>query len=236
MSVVYSNDYLKVIEERNKIFKIEFSYPNVVLINSLIKTRIIKGGTIKSDYKIIKFKADSVKSLHQFQEENEKKIGKKNLRIDDIALLISSLSIQLNYLISKESHTIIGYNPDHIIVINDKIFAYFGSELISKVEDNMALISYPFSKEDFYVSPELLNLNELPSYVHYKTGYFSLGCLILYALLTDNDFYNKYLKEESNEINIEIILNLHPIKNTKLYWLLSRCLIKDPKERSILLI
>ena len=100
----------------------------------------------------------------------------------------------------------------------------------------MALISYPFSKEDFYVSPELLNLNELPSYVHYKTGYFSLGCLILYALLTDNDFYNKYLKEESNEINIETILNLHPIKNTKLYWLLSRCLIKDPKQRSILLI
>jgi len=236
MSVVYSNDYLKVIEERNKIFKIEFSYPNVVLINSLIKTRIIKGGTTTSDYKIIKFKADSVKSLHQFQEENEKKIGKKNLRIDDIALLISSLSIQLNYLISKESHTIIGYNPDDIIVINDKIFAYFGSELISKVEDNMALISYPFSKEDFYVSPELLNLNELPSYVDYKTGYFSLGCLILYALLSDNDFYNKYLKEESNEINIEIILNLHPIKNTKLYWLLSRCLIKDPKERSILLI
>jgi hypothetical protein len=34
MSVVYSKDYLKVIEERNKIFKIEFSYPNVVLINS----------------------------------------------------------------------------------------------------------------------------------------------------------------------------------------------------------
>lgn len=230
-----STDF-KIVEDKNKIFKIEFSYPNIVLINSLLKTRLIKGGTTTSDYKILKFKADSVKTFHQFQEENEKKIGKKNLRIEDIAQLISSLSVQLNYLISKESHTIIGYNPENIIVINDTIFAFFCSELISKVEDNMALISYPFSKEDFYVSPELLNLNELPSYVHYKTGYFSLGCLILYALLTDNDFYNKYLKEESNEINIETILNLHPIKNTKLYWLLSRCLIKDPKERSILLI
>jgi hypothetical protein len=231
-----SSDYLKIIEEKNKIFKIEFSYPNTVLINSLLKTRVIKGGTTTSDYKILKFKADSVKTFHQFQEENEKKIGKKNLRIEDIAQLISSLSVQLNYLISKESHTIIGYNPEHIIVINDKTFAFFCSELISKVEDNMALISYPFSKEDFYVSPELLNLNELPSYVHYKIGYFSLGCLILYALLTDNDFYKKYLKEETNEINIETILNLHPIKSTKLYWLLSRCLIKDAKERSILLI
>jgi serine/threonine protein kinase len=230
-----STDF-KIVEDKNKIFKIEFSYPNPVLINSLLKTRLIKGGTTTSDYKIIKFKADSVKTFHQFQEENEKKIGKKNLRIEDIAQLISSLSVQLNYLISQESHTIIGYNPENIIVINDKIFAFLSSELISKVEDNMALISYPFSKEDFYVSPELLNLNELPSYVHYKTGYFSLGCLILYALVTDNDFYNKYLKEESTEINIETILNLHPIKNTKLYWLLSRCLIKDPKERSILLI
>ena len=236
MSVVYLNDYLKIVEEKNKIFKIEFSYPNAVLINSLIKPRLIKGGTITSDYKILKFKADSVKSLLQFQEENEKKIGKKNLRIEDIALLISSLSNQLNYLISKESHTIIGYNPENIIVINDKTFINLSSELISKVEDNLVLISYPFSKEDFYISPELLNLNELPSYVDYKTGYFSLGCLILYALLSDNDFYNKYLKEESNEINIELILNLHPIKNTKLYWLLSRCLIKESKDRSILLI
>jgi len=230
-----STDF-KIVEDKNKIFKIEFSCPNPVLINSLLKTRLIKGGTTTSDYKILKFKADSVKTFHQFQEENEKKIGKKNLRIEDIAQLISSLSVQLNYLISQESHTIIGYNHENIIVINDTTFVFFCSELISKVEDDMALISYPFSKEDFYVSPELLNLNELPSYIHYKTGYFSLGCLILYALLTDNEFYNKYLKEESTEINIETILNLHPIKNTKLYWLLSRCLIKEPKERSILLI
>ena len=234
MSIVYSNDYIKIIEEKNKIFKIEFSYGNAVLINSLIKTRLIQGGTTRSDYKILKFKANSVKSLAEFQEENEKKRGKKNLIIDDTALLISSLSIQMNYLISKEFHTIIGYNYENIIVIDDHIFAFLGCELISRVEDNMALISYPFSSEDFFISPELLNLKELPSYVHYKTAYFSLACLILYLLLDDNEFYENYLKE--GEINIENILKSHPIKNTKLYWLLSRCLIKESKNRSILLI
>ena len=78
MTEVYSNDYLKIIEEKNKIFKIIFEYPNAVLINSLIKTRIIQGGTSTDDYRILKFKADTVKSLSQFQEEKQKERGKKS--------------------------------------------------------------------------------------------------------------------------------------------------------------
>ena len=31
-------------------------------------------------------------------------------------------------------------------------------------------------------------------------------------------------------------LDTHPIKNTKLYWLLSRCLLEDPNKRSIIFI
>ncbi len=31
-------------------------------------------------------------------------------------------------------------------------------------------------------TPEMLRITELPSQVHYKTSYFSLGCLLLYAL------------------------------------------------------
>ena len=31
-------------------------------------------------------------------------------------------------------------------------------------------------------------------------------------------------------------LDKHPIKNTKLYWLLSRCLEEDPNKRSIIFI
>ena len=233
MTEVYSNDYLKIIEEKNKIFKIILDYPNAILINSLIKTRIIQGGTSTSDYKTIKFKADSIISLQHYQEEKQKERGKKQLNINETASLIADLTSQLSYLLSV-SHTIIGYTPENIIVINDKTFAFLGSEFLNKVEDDMALISYPFTTRDFFVSPELLNVKELPSYVHYKTGYFSLGCLVLYTLLSDDEFYTNYLKQEP--INLENLLKSHPIKNTKLYWLLSRCLIEDPKSRSILLI
>ena len=233
MTEVYSNDYLKIVEEKNKIFKIILEYPNVILINSLIKTKIIQGGTSTTDYKTLKFKAETVKTLHQFQEEKQKERGKKQLNMNETASLIVDLTTQLSYLLSI-SQTIIGYNSENIIVINGKTFAFLGSELLSKVEDNVALISYPFATTDFFVSPELLNVKELPSYIHYKTAYFSLGCLVLQALLSDDEFYSDYLN--TKQINLDNVLKLHPIKDTKLYWLLSRCLVDEPKKRSILLI
>jgi hypothetical protein len=81
----------------------------------------------------------------------------------------------------------------------------------------------------------MLKIKELPSQVHYKTSYFSLGCLLLYALtggsfsLTGgDDFYKDYFYNE--------YLNQLHFKNTKLYWLLSRCLVEDPGKRTILFI
>lgn len=230
-------DNWKIVEEKNKIFKILFAYPSPIIINSLLKTKLIQGGTSTPDFKTLKFKADSVKSLHQFQEEKQKERG---LNMTEFASLIKTLTSQLSYLLKTEHRTILGYNPENIIVINDQIFAHLGSEVISnKLEDNMVLISYPFTPHDFFVSPELLTIKELPSYCHYKTAYFSLGCLALYTLLSDNEFYTNYLQEQKQEqipINLDNLLKSHPIKHTKLYWLLSRCLTNDPKTRSILFI
>ena len=233
---IYSNDFIKIIEDKNKsIFKIEIAYTNKSLLNSLIKTKIIQGGTTIDNYKSIKFKAHSVKSLNVFKEEQNKITGSSKLSINAISQMISTLTMQLNYLITKENRTIIGYNAENIIVINDKKFAFLGSELVTLIEDNMTQISFPFKTTDFFVSPELLKIKEIPSYVHYKTAYFSLGCLVLYALLADDDFYYEYLKHQHSEKIIDC-LNTHTIKNTKLYWLLSRSLVEESKKRSIILI
>jgi hypothetical protein len=236
MSEVYSNDFLKIMEDKSKsIFTIYFSFGNRILINSLIRTRIIQGATSTDDYKEIKFKAQSVKSLIQFKEEQNKLSSSMSLSINKVGDMVRSLTTQLEYLISVESCTLLGYNPENIIVINEKKFVFLGSEMVIKIKDEMSLISYPFSTNEFYVSPELLKIKELPSYVHYKMCYFSLGCLIMYALLSNDDFYIEYLKHQQIEKIIEN-LNSHPIKNTKLYWLLSRCLVEDTKKRSIILI
>ena len=237
MSEIYSNDFLKISEGKIKsTFIIELATSNKALLNSLIKTRIIQGATATNDYKEIKFKAQSVKTFKIFKEEQKKVIGSDSLSINLAALMVSTLVMQLDYLISKESCTIIGYNEENIIVINDKKFAFLGSEYVTEIDENeISQISYPFFTNDFFVSPEMLNINSLPSYIHYKTAYFSLACLIISTLSSNDDFYKDYLKHQQSEKILEH-LNTHPIKETKLYWLLSRCLVREPKNRSILLI
>ena len=235
--IILEGENIKITSE-NSIFKIEFKYGAYSLINSLIKTRIIQGGSTDETYKSIIFKAKSVKTLEEFKKENMKSRGKNNFLVSDVANMIRSLSIQLNYLIDVEFQTIIGYNPEDIIVINDEKFAFLGSELVANIEpegSEMATISCPFSISDFFVSPELLKIKEIPSKVHYKTSYFSLGILLIYVLLGDDEFYRDYLKHKHSEKMLES-LNSHPVKNTRIYWLLSRCLVEEPKNRSIILI
>jgi hypothetical protein len=238
MSVIISKDNFKIIQTDKSTFKIEFDYPNPILIKSLIKTQLILGATISDDYTLIRFKAHSVKSLQQ----------KRQLSVAEASILTKNLARQLQYLIDVESHTILGYNPENIIVINDKTFATIGSEFITKIEENeQVLISSPFSTTDFFVSPELLKIKTIPSYIHFKTSYFSLACLVISTLLSNDQFYFKYLQQEEDEATenpeslenseaLELIncLNSHPIKHTKLYWLLSRCLGEEPERRSII--
>jgi len=248
MTEIYSNDSLKIIQDKNNktMFKIEFNYPCPALIRSLTKTHIIKSGTVTDDYSTLRFKSLSVKPFHQFIEEQNKIRGRKSLSINLAANMLANLSHQLSHLIKSETKTIIGYAPENIIVINDKTFAFLDSELVADIDPvgkEMATISCPFKVTDFFASPEILKIKELPSHVHYKTSYFSLGCLLLYALTEGKeDFYNEHLKEIKCEKNHEYLtgssfaLNQLHFKNTKLYWLLSRCLVKEPEKRSILFI
>ena len=223
---VYNSDFVNIVEGPHKgIFKINFAYPSRALINSLIKTKIIQGGTATDDYKTLQFKANTVTTLK-----------KSTNKVPFAIQMTSSLATQLSYLITAESRTIIGYAPENIIVINGKKSAFIGSEWVVELEGTMFQLTYPFGPHDFFVSPELFKVKELPAYVHYKTAYFSLACLIAHVLLgTENEYYNEYLKNKNPE-TILTYLNNHSINGTKLYWLLSRCLINDPRKRSILYI
>jgi serine/threonine protein kinase len=236
-NIILESENVKI-KNDNNIFKIEFKLSAYSLINSLIKTRIIQGGSTDETYKSIIFKANSVKSLEEYKKDKMISQGKKILSVSDLSKAILSLSMQLNYLIEIECDTILGYNPSDIIVINDEKFAFIGSELVANIdiEDNkMATISWPFCASDFYISPELLKVKEIPSKIHYKTAYFSLGILLIYMLLEDDDFYKEYLNHKHSEKILES-LNNNPIKNTRIYWLLSRCLVEEAKNRSIILI
>jgi len=236
MEVIFSNENVKITKEKS-IYRVLFKTQQYHLINSLLKTRIIKGGSTDETYKNIYFKAEKVRTLKQYQNDNKVRHGKKTLLVSDAAKMVRSLVMQLTHLIEKEFCTILGYNPEEIIVINDEKFAFLGSELVAKIDEvsNMAMISCPFLPTDFFLSPEVLAIKELPSFVHYKTSYFSLALLVIYTIMEDNDFYTEYINHKHSEYILKV-LNNHPIKNTKLFWLLSRCLVEDAKDRSIILI
>ena len=236
MEAIKSENY-EIYKLEKSIYKISFRYTEYSLVNSLVKSRLIMGSSTDENYKTITFKAESVKTFRQYMRDYEVRTGKKALLISDAAKMIRSLVQQLSYLLEKTSCTLIGYTPEDIIVINDEKFAFLGSELVANfdADTEQAMISCPFSTKDFFFSPELIKINEIPAYIHYKTSYFSLACLIIYAILGDDEFYVEYLRHKQIDKIIEY-LDKHPIKQTKIYWLLSRCLVEEPNNRSILLI
>ena len=237
-SIILEKENLNISKDDDSIFKIEFKSSEYSLINSLIKTRIIQGGSTDERYKTITFNAHTVKTLEDFRNEKNISQGKKKLSVPDVAKMIHTLSIQLNYLLEYENRTIIGYNEEDIIVINDEKFVFLSSELVADIDSEgteMAIISCPFSSNEFFFSPEMLKITEIPSKIHYKTAYFSLGVLLVYMLLEHDDFYKDYLKHKRSEKIIEC-LNSDLIKNTRIYWFLSRCLVEEAKNRSIILI
>ena len=236
---IYENESLKIIQDKNNktMYKIIFNHKdgNPYLIRSLIKSRLIQGGTVTDDYTMLQFKAQNVMS---FQKFIEKQNMQRVLSINLAAKMVADLTRQLEYLISKENHIIIGYSPENIIIIDEDKFAFLGSDLIVEIDTEgkeFVTISATFNVTDFFASPEILKINVLPYSVHYKTSYFSLGCLLLYALTGNDDFYKEYVID-GNCTKIKEYLNKLPFKNTKLYWLLSRCLVEEPQERHILFI
>ena len=154
-----------------------------------------------------------------------------------------NLVTQLNYLITHFSKTFLGFSPKNLIVIDKHKFIYLCDEFLLDIIENedkekdkekeKLLITFPFTRDDFFWAPELLQVKELPSSVHYKASYFSFGCLLLHGLLGECD-----LNENENwkQNNVKQLLNALFIKNTKVYWLLERCLVEEPKNRCILFI
>ena len=236
MNIIIKNDnfYISQDQSDNKTFMIYFDSYNEALIKSLLKTRIILGATTTEKYRSLTFKATSVVTFFDFQKELERE--NKSLKLPyNLALKMTlNLVTQLNYLITQFSKTFLGFSPKNLIIIDKSKFVYLCDEFLLDIIKNgeKLLIKSPFTQDDFFFSPELLSIKEIPSFVNYKVSYFSLGYLILYTLL-GNDSDSEDLPEKDK---ISHRMNTLIIKNTKLYWLLERCLVEEPKNRSILFI
>jgi hypothetical protein len=245
MNTVIKNDNFYVGQDQsdNKSFTIFFDSYNEALIKSLLKTRIILGATTTDKYRTLTFKATSVQTFFDFQKELERENKSLKLTYNLALKMTHNLVTQLNYLITHFSKTFLGFSLKNLIIVDKIKFIYLCDEFlldIIKNEENeekeeKMLIKFPFTSDDFFWSPELSHIKEIPSFVNYKVSYFSLGCLILFCLLGD-DRDDSDSEDLPKKDKIKHQMSTLFIKNTKLYWLLERCLVEEPKNRSILFI
>ena len=241
MNIIIKNDnfYIGQDQSDNQTFTVFFDSYNEALIKSITKTRIILGATTTEKYRSLTFKATSVLTFFDFQKELERENKSLKLTYNLALKMTYNLVTQLNYLITQFSKTFLGFSPKNLIIIDKSKFIYLCDEFLLDIIKNgenieKLLIKSPFTCDDFFLAPELLSVKEIPSFINYKVSYFSLGYLILYTLLGDDIDNDSEDLQEKDKIShrMETLI----IKNTKLYWLLERCLVEEPKNRSILFI
>jgi hypothetical protein len=202
------------------------------IIKSFVKTKIITGATITNDYTLVSFNAKTIKTLNQFQEDLWIKNKTKQIPFSETLKMTYQLSIQLKYMIENYKQSFLGYNKENVIVIDDNDFFYLPTnhELYDIDSKDNITITSPFNSKDFYLSPEMSTIKKIPSYVHYKCVYFSLGCLLIDCLQAQG--------QEQNTIILypNILLDNLSLKETKLYYFIKRALSEDPKNRFLLYI
>ena len=216
---IIENNEFKIYQDTKKesYFIIEFNEPSKSLINSLIKTKILLGASSSDDYTSIFFTSYTIETLEQFKNKNKKINNTTRMTYNNALQMTETLSKQLNYLIINEYKSFYAYNTENIIVINESIFIYLSNDdlLFINSDTQKIEITFPFSKKSktLFISPELSEINTLPCNIHYKTIYYSLSSLIINLLQDEKTIYN-----------------------TKLYFLLMRCLDEEIENRSILFI
>jgi len=185
------------------------------LINSFMK--LVNQNVSTMDEKRIFFNASSITTLKIFQQT----LTNPNVKYQKTLQLILSLGQQLEYLIETENVSFYEYNPDNVIVIDGTIFVYLSNNLMNVTKKRTIEFTFPFIREPhLLISPEVAKIQNIPSTVNHKTIYYSLGLLSIFFLLN----------QQIGEFHLD---QIDFLKNTKLYWLLLRCLDLDPLKRTI---
>ena len=133
--------------------------------------------------------------------------------------LIDGLSKQLNYMKSA-GYGCYGFSLSDILTI-DGVYIIHNPSLFIPLHRNSMFIIEPIKMPQF-VS---FVLTTLPTELHYKASYYSLGALVVYCLFQRQ----LHLDDDIGQI-------IEPLTNTKIFWFLKRCFETIPHKRQLLLI
>ena len=112
----------------------------------------------------------------------------------------------------------------------DIYFLYLNTYNFLPINDNFVKITKPFKKNNLFFSPEMKNVNSIPSIIHMNSQIYSLSLLVLSCCKLSNKYSNVNFKKLDLQYD-KFSDYLSNIENTKLYWALLRCLVDNPKDR-----
>ena len=194
------------------------------------------------------FTASSVSTL-----EEHLTLYKNNcLPLNNWCQMLDTISRQMSFLKNNDFHKklsqaygFFGVNLNDIVVINESIFVICSSSKLlsiqedigrktdNTVEKNMLylFVDTPIQKP-YFSSPEVHNIQVLPSFLPYNSFYYALGTLMYFCLcreylIVGNDF--KTTEEMREEI-------LCPILGTKLSAFFERCFENNAENRGLMFI
>lgn len=179
---------------------------NKYLMISIVKSKLLPGVRYNSETDELSFVAESVETL-------ERKLQTQKLSYNTCVQMIYCISKQLCEL--EFLHKMFyGLDLNDILVINDDIFIIANPKYLMQMNDKHMTFYSPFEMPSC-ASPELRSIQSIPSEVHFKTIYYSLGEVIVKSLGLN-------VKQLENELSY-----------TKMYWFLKRCFEKEPSKRSL---
>lgn len=231
--LVVTKDFTLFQDVRNNtLYKLELNKECPILLKSFMFSKILSGSSLYTDNKSIKWIAKKIRTFEEYKNHLKKENGTSKLRYENIILLLYYFSCQLKYLMDNH-YGFIKIDTKKILVIDDNKFIYVSTNDLLEMKGTKLLINRPFELDDSsIISPELKEINEVPSYIHYKTILYSIGCLSILGLTNEYDF----LRMDKNEQMKRIDELLGPIKDTKLYWTIKRTLDDDIKNRCLIII
>ena len=138
------------------------------------------------------------------------------MSVDDTTILAQHLCAQLTILESTYSKSITFIRLSDITVLNNTIFIISNLENMVNLHNKTdILLICPSTTFNYKTcSPELLSIKILPFITPKSSAYYSIGLLCLHVLN----------------------MRLDEIKNTRLFYFLTRCLNKNPHTRKCIFI
>tara|TARA_B110000285_G_scaffold222577_1_gene276943 strand:- start:201 stop:860 length:660 start_codon:yes stop_codon:yes gene_type:complete len=170
----------------------------------------------------INIQLESFVSLRNYIDNKPDKL----LEIFDVTFMIQDIVNQIQHL-ENNNKTIPFFSIDDFFILNKNSCLFVGLDKVCdyNTSGNFKIQEILKKKKDSFFSPEINAIKQIPTTIHYKSCYYSLGIMLLKIFIdidikNIDDFYEK----------AKIIHGL------PCYWFIRNAISKNSKDRYILFI